>query len=63
MLDEEITNNLRLAVHLYEFQPDQRQKEYQRLLPVLGFKVKSFGYLIKKYEEWKGIHGSSDSKS
>lgn len=62
MREEDITDNLRLAVYLHDFAPEARLAEYARLLPELKFKVKSFGYLMKKYEQWKGRHGSFHPK-
>ena len=52
------SNNLELAIYLEYFQGD-KQSEYDRLVPLLSFKVKSFGYLMKRYEQWKKDHGTS----
>lgn len=47
----ELRNNFDLYVHLLTIEESARQAEYDRLRPSLSFKVKSFGFLMKKGSE------------
>jgi len=58
-----IKNNLELAQHLETLPKEERQTEYQRLLSLAEFKVKSFGGLMKRYEAWKKNHGRTDTEN
>jgi hypothetical protein len=52
-----LKNNYDLAVYLESLPAGDRQKEYDRLWPIVEFKPKSFGYLMNRYEQWKRDHG------
>jgi hypothetical protein len=58
-----IKNNLELAQYLEKLPEMARQKAYQELLPDLDFKVKSFGFLMVRYEKWKKDHGNFDTEN
>jgi len=59
----EINNNLELAQYLFSLSVEKRQEEYTRLFSILKFKVKSFGYLMQKYEKWKENHAGEISQA
>jgi len=56
----EILNNLQLAQYLETLPTEQQSAEYSKLLPELKFKVKSFGFLMTRYEQWKNDHAAKD---
>jgi len=55
----ELKNNLELAQYIEKQPVENRQAEYTFLVSQMKFKVKSFGYLMKKYEKWKERHGQN----